>query len=460
MTRRRLVGSGILVFLLAAAITLVGLLAPIGSGYAAKYLCSQIFVSGRSDARQIIDEEITPTHPMFQLVSSEVDFQNKTVRSVTGLIFEPTLAVYRDGFGCTLATGTDRQALLEQGAGFKRPEDLPEAFWPAGEKVPTADPRLAQVLDQAFMEPASGRRQTQAVAIVHRGQLIAERYAPGFHEKTPVLGWSMSKTVTAALFGILKDEKKIDLDSPARVAEWENDPARKGITPRHLLQMSSGLNFSEVYAPFGDAPEMLYAHGDMAAYAATRDVAHSPGTHWYYSSGDTNILARMLRMETGGTAVSARQFARERLFDPLHMQTAIIEPDASGTFVGSSYMYASARDWARFALLLLQDGRFEGKQILPAGWVAFMRTPVPDSGGQYGAQTWLNAGHANSAVEETRRFRRLPASTFYLSGYNGQNVFILPEEELIVVRLGVTHERKNWSIEDFVVQVREALNLK
>jgi len=459
MTRGRLLLSALPVLLTLAVVTLIALLAPIGSGYAAKYLCSQIFVSGRPDADQVIREEITPTHPMFQLVSSKVDYTSRSVRSVTAFLFEPKLAVFREGYGCTLATDTDRESLLRQGDGYLRPAPArTDVLWPRGEKVAQPDARLKAVLEQAFTEPTGGRRQTQAVAIVHRGELIAEKYAAGFTQNTPVLGWSMSKTVTAALFGILAREKDIDLDAPAPVAEWQNDIDKK-ITPRQLLHMSSGLDFSEVYAPFGDAPEMLYAHADMAAYAATRAVAYRPG-RWYYSSGDTNILARILRMQTGGTAASAQRFAREKLFDPLHMTTAIIEPDASGTFVGSSYMYASARDWARFALLLLKDGRLDGKEILPAGWVSFMRAPVQDSGGQYGGQTWLNAGRDNVAVEETRRFQRLPATTFYLSGYNGQNVFILPEDELIVVRLGVTHQRENWSIEDFVVQVREALDLK
>ncbi len=484
--RLRLILGLSLGLLITSLLVLVWLLSPIGSGYSAKYLCSQLFVSRRPDPNQVIREEIDPTHAMFSLVSNRVDTTAKTVRSVTLGVFSPTLAVYREGFGCTLAVGKTAQELRDQAKGYRRPASVSaQEEWPRGHRSALVEEferraagdrakgevlslggtrvqvsRLREALDRAFSEPATGRRQTQAVAIVHRGRLIAERYAPGFGPQTPVLGWSMSKTVTAILAGMMVQDGRLSVSAAAPVPEWKGDGRKSGITTDHLLRMSSGLDFTEEYAPFGDAPEMLYANADMAAFTAGKPLAHPPGARWYYSSGDTNLVARMIRMASGGTAVSGQTFARTRLFDPLHIETAVIEPDPSGTFVGSSYMYASARDWARVGLFLAQDGVWEGKRLLPPGWVAYMRTPVPDSHGQYGAQTWLNAGRDNPKAPANRRFLKLPKNLFYFSGYNGQNVFILPDQELIVVRLGVTHKSANWSTSDFVFDVMQALGLK
>lgn len=480
MKKLRIVLLAILGLVVVLGLGVVYLLSPIGSGYSAKYLCSQLFVSKRPDARQVIQDEIDPTHPMFSLVSNRVDAAAQTVRSVTLGIFSPSTAVFRKGFGCTLAVGKTPEELRAQAAGYL-PPSVPNATleWPLGEKSDVADQfaaapsgqvtaagirvdagRLRAALDKAFSEPnPKNKRQTQVVAVVYRGRLIAERYAPGFSAATPVLGWSMSKTVTAALTGIMVADGKLDINKPAPVPEWKASPDKSVITMNHLLHMSSGLDFSEEYAPFMDAPEMLYNHSDMAHFAATKPLAHKPGTHWYYSSGDTNLVARILRMASGGTAALVQRFSRERLFGPLGMSTAVIEPDPSGTFVGSSYMYASARDWARMGLFLARDGVWNGKRILPAGWVTYMTTPAPDSDGVYGAQTWLNMGRDNPQAPSNYRFSRLPKNMFYFSGYNGQNVIVLPDQDLVVVRLGVTHDRKTWKIEALVVDVMESLGL-
>ena len=458
----------------------ISLLAPIGSGYSAKYVCSQVFLAGR-DPGQVISKEIDPTHPMFSLVSNSIDPENRTVTSVTFGVFSRTTAVYRDGFGCTLAVDATPEELRGQATGYARPRPLdPGTPWPRGKQARLADlvsspdskgthtdggitldvDLMKAALDKAFSEPAGpGTRQSQAVAIVYKGRLVAERYAEGFNAGTPVLGWSMTKTITAALAGILVQDGKLDINGPAPVPEWKDDATKAKITPNDLLRMSSGLDFSEEYAPFKDAPEMLYAHGDMASYGALKPLKHAPGKVWYYSSADTNLVARIVRMNVGGTAVAAQRFARERMLDPIGMSTAIIEPDASGTFVGSSYMYASARDWARFGLLLARDGDWFGQRILPEGWVAYMVDPVEDAGGQYGAQTWLNAGRDNEELKPRRRFTKLKSNMFYLSGYNGQTVIILPDEDLIVVRLGVTHTDDHYWAEDLVVDAKQALGL-
>ncbi|HBS06118.1 MAG TPA: serine hydrolase [Leptospiraceae bacterium] len=480
------IGATLVVIVL---LTVISMLAPIGSGYYAKYLCSQLFVSGRDDVEQIVEEEIRPTNPLFGMVSHELDSEKKTVRAVTLGVFSPTLAVYRPEVGCTLAVKITPDELMEQVQGLSFDRSSENKEWPLGNQASIADEtslalesldlakdlnppvistdgmnlntrRLNQVLEWAFSEPEEGRRQTQAVVIVYRGRLIAEKYAEGFNKDTPVLGWSMSKTATATLAGMMVLDGKLDISLPADVPEWEDDPERSAITTNDLLHMSSGLDFSEVYQPFNDAPEMLYNSADMAGYAASQPLAYEPGSRWYYSSGDTNLVARILRDLSGGSLADVQRYARNRLFHELEMNTVYFEPDPSGTFVGSSYMYASARDWARLGLLLQQDGVWNGKRLLPEGWVEYLRTPAADSGGQYGAQLWLNAGRDNEELIPERRFKSLPKNMFYMSGYNGQNVIILPDEELIVVRLGVTHNRENWNIERLVVGTLEALGLR
>lgn len=487
MKKWKIAGLGASLAIILILLTVIPMLAPIGSGYYAKYLCSQVFVSGREDVDQIVNEEIKPTNPLFSLVSHELNPENRTVRAVTLGFFSPTIAVFRPEVGCTLAVKTTPEELLNQSRGLSFDRSM-EAMveWPRGSQASIAEktrkaldtlssgetqniveqdgiridvPRLKQALDWAFSEPESGRRQTQAVVVVYKGKIIAEQYADGFDANTPVLGWSMSKTATATLAGMMVLDGKLDISEPASVPEWQEDPERSRITANDLLHMSSGLDFSEVYQPFNDAPEMLYNSADMAGYAATRSVGYEPGSRWYYSSGDTNLLARILRDLSGGSLNDAQTYARQRLFDELEMNTVYFEPDPSGTFVGSSYMYASARDWARLGLLLQRDGVWNGKRLLPAGWVDYMRTPAKDSGGQYGAQLWLNAGRDNPELIPERRFQSLPKNMFYMSGYNGQNVIILPDEELIVVRLGVTHDRTNWNIETLVVGVMESLGL-
>jgi CubicO group peptidase (beta-lactamase class C family) len=323
--------------------------------------------------------------------------------------------------------------------------------------------RLSRALDDAFSEPDPARpRRTRAVVVVRGGRIVAERYAPGFGPETPLLGWSMTKSVINALCGILVREGRLDVSAPARVPEWSRaDDPRRAITVDLLLRQSSGLRWNEVYesSPFDSSViAMLYGagHRDMAAFAASQPLAHPPGSVWSYSSGTTLILSRIL-LSVIGSAAEYHAFPGRELFERIGMKSALLEPDASGTFVGSSYSYATARDWARFGLLYLRDGTWEGTRVFPAGWVDYTRTPAPAAPhGEYGAHFWLNAGAVDRGVPSPDP--RAPADLFYASGHDGQVVAVVPSRDLVIVRAGLTPEDGRYDVNGFVAEVAAAFS--
>jgi CubicO group peptidase (beta-lactamase class C family) len=318
---------------------------------------------------------------------------------------------------------------------------------------------MYEALDAAFSEPGPLRlRRTRAVVVVYNGRIIAERYAPGFSRYTPLIGWSMTKSVINALIGILVKEGRLKLQDRTLIPEWREpgDP-RGDITLDQLLRMSSGLTFNEDYTnPLKDVIYMLLGTGDMAAYAAKKPLQTKPGCKWEYSSGTTNILARILRDRLSDRAFDHLTFPRRALFDPLSMSSAVMEPDASGTFVGSSFMYASARDWARFGLLYLNDGVWAGERILPEGWVAYSRTPTTLSPhGEYGAHFWLDIPSYYKTGES--RGISLPSDAFHAAGHEGQFITIIPSRKLVVVRLGLTRLKGAWDQKLFIGKILEAI---
>jgi CubicO group peptidase (beta-lactamase class C family) len=219
--------------------------------------------------------------------------------------------------------------------------------------------------------------------------------------------------------------------------------------------MSSGLEFNEDYGNLADGvTQMLYNQGDMAAYAAAEPLAGEPDSLWNYSSGTANILSRIIRDTVGGEVTDYWAFPQEQFFQRVNMHSAILEPDASGTFVGSSYMYATARDWARFGLLFLQDGVWNGERILPEGWVDYSRTPTPPSLGEYGGMWWLNVGEPGKP--ETKEWPNMPADLYYASGHDGQDVIVIPSQNIIIVRLSVSRGGA-WDMAEFLADVMAAI---
>ena len=442
--------------------------APIGTGYVAKYLCSSTFISKR-DPKIVFKEDVAPVNPLAKIVLWKIDHKKQSVTSDTFGLF-PLKAIYREGCGCSLVIGTTeekmhKQKLVPPGFRKKRPKHPPDIPWPAGSQGPV-DPssigmdaeKLERALDAAFSEPGpEKRRKTRAVVVVYDGQLIAERYASGFHKDMPLLGWSMSKSVTNALVGILVRKGKLDIRKPAPVPEWqrEEDP-RKRITLDQLLRMSSGLEFEEIYAPLYDVTTMLYSSYDFPAYAADKPLETDPDSRWHYSSGTANIVARIVRQTIENDYEYYYSFIYEELFHKIGMYSAVMEPDSSGTFVGSSYTVATPRDWARFGLLYLQDGIWQGERILPHGWVKYTTTPTPKAPkGEYGAHFWLNAG--SSSDPKDRRWPGSPQDAFGALGFQEQKVIIIPSKKLVLVRFGATTKREAWSTDEFIKNVLHAL---
>jgi len=276
---------------------------PIGTGYAAKYICSAVFVSGRDPIRTFA-EDVRPVNPLAALIAVKVDRPNQRV-SADALGLARSVAVFRPGCGCTLAVGTSEENLrLQPIAAARRPVFLPPDLpWPAGDRpeiapLPAAanGPKLQQALDRAFAEDsAKGKKNTRAVVVVNQGRIVAERYAQGVDRTMPLLGWSMAKSVTNALVGILVQQARLAIAAPAPVAQWQDpgDPRRR-ISLDQLLRMSSGLAFEERYVPLADATDMLYGSSDFAAFAAAKPLAADPDALWSYSSGTANIISRIV----------------------------------------------------------------------------------------------------------------------------------------------------------------------
>ena len=448
---------GIAIFLVVALVGGFWYMLPtfkVATGYTAKAVCSYHFLTGQ-DLDTILTE--LPSNPLVPFLRPEID-ETKGEATVTlwGWVAKQK-AILRPGLGCTLLAGKgqfETRAALMPAA---KPLD-PNQPWPIGDAVTSEkSPALEATLDKWFQDPDPATpRRTRAIIVVKDGQIIAERYGKGFSKDTLFQGWSMTKSVTNTLLGILVQQGKLDIHSPAPVPEWQaaGDP-RKGITIDQLIRMSSGLEFNEDYGDLTDGvTQMLYNQGDMAAYAANKPLAGAPDTLWNYSSGTANILTRIIRDTIGREVTDYWAFPQEALFHRININTAIMEPDASGTFVGSSYMYTTARDWARFGLLYLQDGVWNGERILPEGWVDYTRTPTPPSLGDYGGMWWLNAGKPGKP--ETKEWHDLPDDIYYAEGHDGQDIVIFPSQNMIVVRLSVSRNG-SWDMAEFLSDVMAAV---
>jgi CubicO group peptidase (beta-lactamase class C family) len=316
--------------------------------------------------------------------------------------------------------------------------------WPEGDFLRDSFPieinqaQLDSAVAYAFAEPDPARkRRTRAVVVVYDGKLVAERYAPGYHQHSLMHGWSMAKSFVSTFIGILVREGRLTVKDPAPVDAWKGD-ARKAITIEHLLQQTSGLDFVEDYSRFSDVTNMLFNKGDMAAYAESRPLKHSPGTVFNYSSGNSNILSKIIRQEVGDSEYYS--FPSNRLFQKMGMRSVLFEPDASGTLVMSSYVFATARDYARFGLLYCNGGKWNGEQILPEGWAEQTRQPAPvNSLKNYGYQFRLNG--KDNHPPHASKFPDVPADLLYADGYAYQEIYIIPSKKLVVVRLGLTLDR-------------------
>lgn len=448
--------SAILLLILFAGVWYAWLAFPVISGYGAKNLCSAVYLQHRNTAA-IIKEDLGD----FPLSLGSF-ILNKSDSSVTGSVwgFAKRKAIYRIGLGCTLINDLSEEEVRTQhfylpSASVTNRDSLP---WPLGDKVTDT---ITSLINKALLQKAIDTAMastwkdkqcyTRAVIVLYNGNIAAEKYAPGFDKNTVQLGWSISKSLTGAMIGVLVKEGKLNINDRAPVPEWKNT-AKEKITIKQLLQQTTGLNFKEDYTNPSEVTNMLFKHGDMAAFTAGLPLKYTPGTVFNYSSGNTNILSRILRKTVGEKEYAS--FPYSSLFRRIDIYSMLLEPDASGTFIGSSYSYAVARDFARFGLLYYNNGRWNGEQILPVNWVKESTTSsAADMREHYGFQFWLNGYDAEDPSK--RWYPDVPADMFFADGYGGQDIYIIPSKKLVVVRLGLHQIDENKFLKEIILSIRE-----
>ena len=425
----------------------------VAAGYSAKIVCSNIFLASRSGGEVLAVDVQAPGHPILRLIDIDVDRTGGTVTASLLGLFAPMTAVARPGTGCAVVPNGDVAGARRFTAATPAAASLPDRPWPLGDGGGAEEaPAVAAILDDEELTGPGMR----AVIVVKDGELAGERYGGGFSRATPLLGWSMTKTVTAAIVGRLVAEGRIALDRDANFAFWSD--GRAAITVEDLLAMSSGLAFNEDYGDVTDVTRMLYLERDMAGFAAGRELVAEPGSAFSYSSGTSVMLSRIWQ-DAAGSPAEALSYPRSALFGPLGMASAVLEADATGTFVGSSYLYATARDWVRFGQFLLQEGMWEGEQLLPEGFVRWMAEPAPASEGTYGrGQVWLRGPSADTPEgEDPDAGFDLPDDAFWLLGHDGQSMAVIPSERLVVLRMGLTPSSLGYKSQGMVEALVGAL---
>lgn len=433
----------------------------VAAGYNAKIMCSCVFVSGRTP-ESVLAQDIAVSASHF--VPTTVNHEKQT--ATASFLGIKKTAMYLPNRGCTLLSeDVSYNDLFNKKYGVWSPplgtNDWPFYITDTLDLVNKVDhEKLNEAFDYAFDEPfIDNPRYTRAALVIYKGKIVKEQYGEGFTANTPLLGWSMAKSVTSALVGLLVKDGKLDVNEVADVPEWHQqaNDSRSKIKLDDLLHMTSGLAFEEDYSKPSDVNKMLWTKASAGNVAAQNKMAHPPNTNWYYSSGTTNIISQIIRRQFDDE-YDYQTFPYKRLFHPLGMNSVTLESDASGTFVGSSFMYATARDWAKFGLLYLNDGVWNGERILPEGWVDYSRkrTPVLKEG-YYSAQFWNNAISEPDNSTTPRHWVGVPEDAYYATGFEGQQVIIIPSREVVIVRLGLTADRANWDAGKFAAMVLEGL---
>lgn len=428
-----------------------GLATRIGAGLEAHSICSAVFVQGvdaKATDRQMVR---LLTGPAGTLLSYKIDRAHPGVDAAFAGVIHAR-ADFTPGYGCRLRLRGDLPA-----PETSPPPALPLAddFAPAG-IVTATDPALTAAIDRVFAERAGAKpKNVKAVVIVKDGHVIAERYAPGFGVDTPLISYSVAKSLTNALLAVLVRQGKLRVDQPVGAPEWARpgDP-RASLTVEDLLRMRSGLDAREDASATSAVAQMQFLASDMARFAADHPLKRRPGTAFEYTSANTIILDRLIGRAVGGGPAGLRAFAEREIFAPLHMSNVTMEFDGSGTFVGSTWVYAPARSFARFGELYRKDGVGpDGRRLLPAGWVGWSRAST--LGAPYGAGFWTNDGPSEFAAQ--RVAGGFPKDGFYASGNLGQRIYIVPSEKLVVVRFGYSAP-PSFGMADDVALIRDAIN--
>jgi CubicO group peptidase (beta-lactamase class C family) len=419
------------------------------SGFSAKSVASGHFIDHRTlDLIEKSDNDIK----LINLAKNKI---NESATTVTSSVFgfKERKAIYRAGLGATL---------INDDFDISTPYEIPkrsqlnsDLAFPYGDKEPKDNvfsnidyEKLTKAVANAFDEKGKKSKRTRSLLVIYKDKIIAEKYDTGFNKNSKILGWSMTKSITSALFGVLQKERKLDIFKPAPIPEWANDERSK-ITINDLLHMNSGLEWKEDYTTICDATKMLFQAEDMTQSQLVKPAKFKPNTHWNYSSGTTNLLSGILRRQFK-THQEYLDFWYSALIDKIGMHSMVVETDMKGNFVGSSYGWATTRDWSKFGLLYLHKGNWNGNQILEEIWVKYAATPTNDSHGVYGAHFWLNAGG---------KYKDAPRDLFSCNGFQGQRIFIIPSCNMVIVRMGLTEDSKfdfNGLLRDIIDSVRKS----
>ena len=416
------------------------------TGFSAKSVCSCTFEAGR-DLKSI--EEGDNDIDMVNYAKNKINFEEKSVTSsVFGL--KKRTAVYKEGVGCILIPEGENTNIAFNPIRKISQSELPYPYGNSPEKdtiFSNIDYKLLDMaVENAFdCEGYEQKNKTRAIVVLYNGQPIAEKYASGFSRETKMLGWSMTKSITSAVLGILEKQGKIKLEQANLFKEWEKDDRSK-ITLNNLLQMNSGLEWTEDYNTISDVTKMLFLEPDMTKPQLYKSLIGQQNKSWNYSSGTTNLLSGFIRNQFKSHQ-EYLDFWYAELVDKIGMNSMTIEADLAGNYVGSSYSWATARDWAKFGLLYLHKGNWNGEQLLNESWVTYSATPTNGSNGEYGAHFWLNAGG---------KYPNVPKDLYSCNGYQGQHVFIIPSRDIVIVRFGLA-ENPKFDVNIFLSEVLDAI---
>ena len=410
------------------------------AGYSAKNTASSVFLGERSlSFTDTTDNNFSPVN----LATNAIDKQKKTASSsVFGLLTRKS--IIREGLGSVLTL--DKK---DEKSNYKTPkrrktvnDTIPYPYGNGSHKDSVFESidykKLNETVNSIF-----GVRKTRAVLVLYKDQIIAEKYSEGFTKDSRILGWSMTKSIMSTVFGILEHQQKINIQDKAPVESWQND-ARKEITIHNLLQMNSGLEWDENYDEISDATKMLFLERDMTKVQEEKPLIGKPNETWNYSSGTSNLLSGILRDQFNNHQ-SYLDFWYTNLIDKIGMNSMILESDLAGNYVASSYAWATTRDWGKFGLLYLHNGAWNGEELFTKEWVDYVTTPTPTSNGSYGAQFWLNT---------EKQLKDVSQNMYFADGYQGQRVYILPDEDLVIVRFGLSWFEENEFLKGIIQSIQ------
>lgn len=415
------------------------------SGYTSKYTASSVLIANRN-AADVIAQDLQA--PLVKLANTEYNSNEKTATSkVFGLL--PRKAIARKGLGAVLVTEDYNEDIPYLSP--NRTQKFDSLPYPFGH-LPAKDSVFPEIdynaLQKAVALPFGNAevQKTRTLLVLYKGHLLHENYVDDITVDTPVLGWSMTKSILATLYGVLEHQGKLEMDWPAPITEWQDDD-RKNITLNHLLRMQSGLEWEENYSKISDVTKMLFLDSDMTVAQKEKKTIAKPTEIWNYSSGTTNLLSGILRQQFRSHQ-EYLDFPYSALLDKIGAHSFLLETDLAGNYVGSSYGWATTRDWGKVGQLYLDKGKWNGEQIFSPSWIDYVSTPTVNTDNSYGGQFWLNAGGDLPDA---------PKDMYYMDGFEGQFVYIIPSKNLVVVRTGLASP-PNFDANAFLRALVKAIN--